>query len=147
MKNLEVLKVPDEESLKQCLKVREEVFVVEKGVPKEIEVDGYDCLDKMCDHFLIKYQNSNVGTIRCLHTTGDSIRVQRFCFLKGQRGLGFGKAVMKYIENYYKERGIKTIEMDAKYEVHGFYEKCGYRKNSEVFLEVNIEHIKMIKNF
>lgn len=32
-------------------------------------------------------------------------------------------------------------------EIHGFYEKCGYRKNSEVFLEVNIEHIKMIKDF
>lgn len=146
MKNIEVLKVMDEESLKQCLKVREEVFVVEKGVSKGIEVDEHDCLDKLCDHFLIKYQNNNVGTIRCLHTTGDIIRVQRFCFLKEQRGIGLGKTVMKYIENYYKKLGIKTIEMDAKYEVHGFYEKCGYSKTSDVFLEVNIEHIKMMKN-
>ena len=145
MKNIEVLKVVNKDMLKQCLKIREEVFTLEKGVPKEIEVDEYDCLNGLSNHFLIKSQNNDIGTIRCLCILKDTIKIQRFCFLEEYRGLGFGKIVMEYIENYYRNQGIRKIEMDAKYEVFGFYEKCGYERVSDIFMEVNIEHVKMMK--
>ena len=109
------------------------------------EGDEYDCPSKSCDHFLIVLGKNDVGTIRCLYTENKNIQIQRFCFLKEYRGLGFGRIVMEYIEDYYKNRGISGIELDSKYEVYGFYEKCGYEKVSEVFIEANIEHIKMRK--
>ena len=145
MKNIEIYNVEDKNVLERCLEIRDKVFSVEKGVPKEIEVDQFDCLNESCSHFLIRYQNKDVGTIRCLYTSKDTVRIQRFCFLKEYRGLGLGKSVIEYIEHYYKKQGFAAVEMDAKYEVCGFYEKCGYKKVSDVFIEANIEHIKMMK--
>ena len=145
MENIEICKVVDTDSLERCLEIRNRVFTIERGVPQKIEVDQYDCLNKSCTHFLVKHQKDDIGTVRCLYTANGNIQIQRFCFLKEYRGLGLGKIVIEYIEDYYKAQGIKIIEMDAKYEVFGFYEKCGYEKVSGVFIEANIEHVKMMK--
>jgi len=143
--DLEICLADNSYDLKQCLEIRNTVFVLEKGVPKEIEVDEYDCLNKSCDHFLIKYKGNAVGTIRCFYISGNAIKIQRFCFLKEYRKLGLGKAVMEYIENYYGKRGMTQMMLDAKYEVYGFYEKCGYKRVSDIFMEAGIAHVKMMK--
>lgn len=145
MENIEIYKAVDADALNRCLEIRNRVFTLERGVPKEIEVDEYDCPSKSCDHFLLIFGKNDAGTIRCLYTENNNIQIQRFCFLKEYRGLGLGRIVMEYIEDYYKNRGISGIELDSKYEVCGFYEKCGYEKVSEVFIEASIEHIKMRK--
>lgn len=145
MNNLEITKVEDKTSLNECLKIRNKVFVKEKNVPKEIEVDKYDTLDNECDHFIIEYKNKYVGTLRCLHENNNIIKLQRFCFFKEYRNLGLGKQALEYIENYYKLKNKKIIKMNAKYQVYKFYEKCEYKNNSEVFIEADIEHIEMIK--
>ena len=145
MENIEICKVIDTDSLERCLEIRNRVFTIKKGVPQKIEVDQYDCLNKSCTHFLVKHQEDDIGTGRCLYTANGNIQIQRFCFLKEYRGLGLGKLVIEYIEDYYKAQGIKIIEMDAKYEVSDFYEKCGYEKVSGVFIEANIPHVKMMK--
>ncbi len=145
MNNMEVCKANNMSALERCLKIRDKVFTCEKGVPKEIEVDEYDSLNEKCNHFLIEYKGADIGTIRGLYTSKTTIKIQRFCLLKEYRGLGLGKAVIAHIENYYKNIGVVKIEMDAKYNVAGFYEKCGYKIISDVFIEANIEHIKMMK--
>lgn len=144
--DLEIIKVENIENLNECLKIRNEVFIKEKNVPKEIEVDEYDYLNNKCDHFIIEYEKKKIGTLRCLNVDSNIIKIQRFCFLKEYRKLGLGKATLNYIENYYRQKNKKKIIMDAKYGVYKFYEKCGYEKNSDVFIEANIEHIRMIKN-
>lgn len=146
MEKIEICKVDSTDMLERCLEIRANVFTFEKGVPKEIEVDQHDRPDQSCDHFLVRYGNRDVGALRCPHTTTETIRLQRFCFLKEYRGLGLGKNVMAYLEDFYKSRGFKRIEMDAKYAVSGFYEKCGYEKVSDVFIEADVEHIKMRKH-
>lgn len=145
MKDLEIIKVENKNDLDKCLNIRESVFTKEQGVSKEIEVDEYDSLNNNCIHFLIKYKNVDVGTLRCLFQENNTIKLQRFCFLKEYRNLGIGKKILNYIENYYKEYGNKLIKLDAQYQVYKFYEKCGYIKNSEIFIEANIKHIEMIK--
>ena len=67
-------------SLERCLKIRNSVFIVEKGVPEEI--DEYDSLNEMCAHFLVRYQNTDVGTVRCLGTSEGTLKIQRFCILR-----------------------------------------------------------------
>lgn len=145
MKDLKIIKVENKNDLDKCLNIRESVFTKEQGVSKEIEVDEYDSLNNNCIHFLIKYKNVDVGTLRCLFQENNIVKLQRFCFLKEYRNLGIGKKTLDYIENYYKEYGSKLIKLDAQYQVYKFYEKCGYIKNSEIFMEANIKHIEMIK--
>ena len=145
MKDLKIIKVENKNDLDKCLNIRESVFTKEQGVSKEIEVDEYDSLNNNCILFLIKYKNVDVGTLRCLFQENNIVKLQRFCFLKEYRNLGIGKKTLDYIENYYKEYGSKLIKLDAQYQVYKFYEKCGYIKNSEIFMEANIKHIEMIK--
>ncbi len=141
---LEILRVTDEGMLSECLKIREEVFTGEKNVPKDIEVDGLDVINGRCTHFLIKADGGNAGTLRCLELSGDTVRLQRFCFLRKYRGQGLGRLTLQYIENCYKNRS--RIVLDAQIDASGFYERCGYEKVSDVFMEAGIPHIKMMKN-
>ena len=146
MKNLEIVYVENENDLKECLKIRNEVFIKEKNVPKEIEVDYYDILNEICNHFLIKYEDKNIGTFRCVYEDDNTIKLQRFCLIKEFRNLGIGKKSLNYIENYYKSKNLKYITLNSKYNVSKFYEKCGYKKISKTFIEANVKHIKMKKN-
>lgn len=145
MEHIKVLKIKDTNLLQDSLEIRKKVFTDEKLVPIDIERDQYDKLSDLCDHFIVIYNNIKVGTFRCLGTGENKIQLQRFCFLKEYRNLGLGRKTLSFIEKFYKEKGINEIMMDAKYQVSKFYEKCGYIKQSEVFMEAGIEHIKMSK--
>lgn len=145
MKDVEIFQAVDSELLERCLHIRNQVFTLEKGIAHEMDVDRFDCLGPLCSHFLIRYREHDVGTIRFVYLSRDTVQIQRFCFLKAYRGLGLGKAVMQYSEAYYQDRGFSAIELDAKYEARGFYEKCGYQTISDVFMEVNVAHVKMRK--
>lgn len=145
MEKPELLQADTLPLLEQCLAIRKQVFSVEKGIPHDIDRDEYDRPDSPCLHYLIRFQGENVGTLRCLPLSGNTIRIQRFCFYKSFRGLGLGRAVMEEIEQRTRRDGTRTIVLDAKCAVSGFYEKCGYRAASGVFWEAGVEHIKMEK--
>ncbi len=131
--------------LELCLYVRDTVFTVEKNISKRIEVDEHDILDGICDHFLLECDGKPVGALRCMHVNGTTVKLQRFCILKEFRQLGFGKEMLEAVEAHYKNNSFSEIELDAKYEAYGFYEKYGYRKVSDVFEEAGIPHVKMVK--
>lgn len=146
MHNLEIQKAATAADINRCLNIRRNVFVLEKGVPEEIEMDEYDCPNNDCTHFLIRYNNADVGTLRCLCLSREAVKIQRFCILSSCRGLGIGKETMEYIEALYKNLGVSVIEMNAKFEVSAFYEKCGYKTVSDTFTEAGVVHVKMVKN-
>ena len=145
LENISIIPVRNTDELGRCLKIREAVFVIEKGVPKDVEVDEQDRLSGRCSHFLIRCRKKDAGTIRCLDTAEKTIRIQRFCFLKQFRNLGYGRAVLKFIEDRYRKMGKTKAELNAKYEARGFYEKCGYKKVSGVFMEAGVQHVAMMK--
>jgi len=125
--------------------IRNNVFTIEKNVPKEIEVDEFDCLDGRSDHFLIRLDGENAGTLRCVDLSEDTVRLQRFCLEKRFRKRGLGKKLLEYAEKYYCEKGKKRIKMDAQLEAEGFYGKCGYQRVSDIFMEAGIQHVEMTK--
>ncbi len=145
MDGVEIVHVTDNALLEACMQIRHNAFTIEKNVPKEIEVDGYDCLDGRSGHFLIRLDGENAGTLRCVDLTGDTIRLQRFCLEKRFRKKGLGRKLLGYVEGYYREKGKKHIKMDAQLEAAGFYEKCGYQRVSDIFMEAGIQHVKMTK--
>ena len=145
MRNLEIQKAESLTDIDRCLRIRRNVFVMEKGVPEDIEMDEYDCPNNDCTHFLIRYNNADVGTLRCLRFSPEAVKIQRFCILSSCRGLGIGKKTMEYIEALYKDLGVSVIEMNAKFEVSAFYEKCGYKIVSDTFTEAGVVHVKMVK--
>lgn len=141
-----IKKILDTKDLKEALAIRNEVFTIEKGVPKDIEVDWLDNLNTNCDHFLIIYKENNVGAFRCYKIDDDTVKIQRFCLLSKYRHLGIGREVLNKLTSYYQKEDKKKIILDAKYSVYPFYEKSGYKKVSDIFIEAGIEHVKMEKD-
>ncbi len=145
MKSIEIIVAHDSDTLARCLRIREAVFIVEKGVPKEIETDSLDCLDGACSHVLVCCDGEDVGALRCAYTAEGIVRIQRFCVLQAYRGSGIGKHALEQVESHCR-RGCRAVELDAKLAAAGFYEACGYKTVSAPFVEAGVPHVKMAKD-
>lgn len=143
---MEIVTADTQEKLEQCLRIRHEVFTLERKVPEEIEVDLHDCLNAEYRHFLIRDNGKYVGAFRCEAIDPGIVRIQRFCVLKAHRDKGLAREALALTEELYRRERKTRIELDAKYEVCGFYEKCGYVRESSVFEEAGIPHVKMAKD-
>ena len=132
------------DKIDECVKIRTEVFVIEQGVPPELEVDGFDAAGAPCDHFLIVDEGEPVGTFRCIFE-GGAVHVGRLCVKKEKRHRGYGRAALEFIEKYYGARGYEKLTLGAQCTAIPFYEKCGFSVVSDVFLDAGIEHRKMEK--
>ena len=135
------------EELDTALNIRRIVFVQEHNVPEDIELDEFDTLDSGCVHILAFYKNKPIGTLRANLTIKDKVKIQRFCFLPEYRKSGFGKQLLEFTENQLLKKGYKYFFLEAKFSVHPFYEKCGYKKVSDIFYEVGVPHVKMVKEY
>lgn len=58
---------------------------------------------------------------------------------------GIGQLLVAASENFSRENGFEMIELNARDTAIPFYEKLGYQKEGNMFVEVNIPHFKMIK--
>ena len=84
----------------------------------------------------------------CLLTaTGPkTVRLRQMAVVSGLQGKGIGKVLMQFAENIARDRGYNKIMMHARKTAVGFYEKLGYRKTSDMFEEVTLEHYVMEKD-
>ncbi|MBD5084297.1 MAG: GNAT family N-acetyltransferase [Clostridiales bacterium] len=141
---IDVIPAQTPEDLDRCFAVRHAVFCIERGVSPSIERDEWDTLSPTRTHFLIQEDTADIGALRCRYT-GDTAVIQRFCVLKEYRAGGRGRTALKAVEDWCRAAGLRRVELDAKFEVRGFYEKCGYRSISDPFEEAGIPHVKMAK--
>ena len=142
---LTLLLAKTQAELDQCLSIRHAVFCVEKGVSPELERDEWDVLNAGYDHLLLLSDETPAGALRCRHSGGGTVQLQRFCILQKYRKNGWGRQAVRLIEDHCRQTGIQQIHLDAKFEVYGFYEKCGFQKTGLPFEEAGIPHIKMTK--
>lgn len=138
----QVQKVHNEVQLRVCLKIREEVFIQEQAVDRDIEIDEHDVLkDTRCTHYLLIVNGMPIGTARALIKEG-SIKIQRFAILKKERKSGHGSYFIQEIERI--TNGQHFI-LSAQEHAIPFYEKNGYSIVSDSYLEANIRHKDMEK--
>ena len=83
-----------------------------------------------------------------LHAVGTDVGQVRYMAVKESlRGRGLGQAVLDEIERLAKQQGMRTIVLDAREEVAGFYLRNGYVATGDghtLFGEVR--HTKMEKS-
>lgn len=142
---LEIKIIKTTSDLEKALNIRRTVFVEEHNVPEDIELDEFDTLEANCLHFLALYNNKAIGTLRANLTIKDKVKIQRFCLLPEYRKSGFGKLLLDFAEKELFKKGFTYFFLEAKFSVHPFYEKCGYKNVSDIFYEVNVPHVKMEK--
>ncbi len=117
--------------------VREQVFMIEQKVPKELEWDG---LDSHAVHLLARdWAGNPIGTVRML---GDG-HLGRMAVLAPWRGCGVGAALLKTIIATAKSVGMKKIDLDAQLQAIGFYERHGFTAEGPEFMDAGIPHRHM----
>lgn len=64
-----------------------------------------------------------------------------------KRGMGLGyKIMMEGICTAREKYGLTRLRIGAQQYAQGFYEKCGFVRASEPYLEDGIPHIEMVRN-
>ncbi|MBM5811771.1 MAG: GNAT family N-acetyltransferase [Gammaproteobacteria bacterium] len=116
--------------------LRREVFVLEQGVPEELE---WDDTDPVSVHVLATVNREPVGTGR-LSPTG---KIGRMAVKAGLRGRGVGSTILKLLLQEACRRSLHEVWLHAQLSAVSFYEKHGFRCEGEVFDEAGIPHRRM----
>ena len=123
--------------MKTAHDIRYKVFVIGQNCPEHIEWE----FEQESTHFIVFDNEEAVATARH-RKTKNGYKLERFAVLERKRGNGYGHIILKAIlEDLSIFNG--NIYMHAQLDVIPFYEKMGFEKEGDIFIEANIMHYKM----
>ena len=130
--------VTTDQEYKDCLYIREKVFIKEQKINKKLE---YDDKKVSAIYIVAKINLIAIGTAR-YRSTEIGMKLERFAVLKEYRGLGVGKSLVSFLVKILKSE--KNLYLNSQKKVAGFYEKLGFKIRGDVFYEAKIPHYKMV---
>lgn len=133
---IEVSKITKAEDLKTAFAIRRQVFVIDQNVNADAEEEGND----VATHYLASVNDLPAGTARW-RKTKDGYKLERFAVLNAYRGTGVGGALVQALLADLPE-GARAY-LHAQVRASKFYEKNGFTTFGPLFVEENIEHVKM----
>lgn len=126
--------------LYQILKVRSEVFVVEQNCPY-LDIDGKD---QMSIHVMLKEDEEIVGYVR-VYPSNVKLgygQIGRVLSTKRKKGIG-ARVFQEGINICHDILHTDHIYIEAQEYAIPFYQRFGFKQDSEIFLEDNIPHVQM----
>lgn len=117
--------------------LRVEVFVVEQGVPIELE---WDEADEVSTHAVAYDEAGQVIATGRLLPDG---HIGRMAVRKSARGQGIGSEVLAALLQEAKHRQFHVLVLHAQTHAVDFYTKHGFQIEGDEFLEAGIPHRRM----
>lgn len=121
--------------------VRIAVFVDEQQIPREEELDEHDSSAIHCVGYL---KDAPIAAGRLVVNDGYG-KIGRMAVLKEHRGAGYGAMVLEALEREGAVRGVREFRLSAQLSARGFYDRLGYVGDGDIYDEVGIPHIAMVK--
>ena len=137
MKGVRIEVVGWDEAEARVMPVRTGVFVVEQGVPAEIERDAFDAV---CRHAIARDAGGRVVATGRLLPDG---HIGRMAVRRAARGAGVGGAVLQALIAEAARRGLREVALAAQTHALDFYLRHGFEAVGEVFMEAGIPHRAM----
>lgn len=135
--NVHVLPVEWRTHADALRRIREQVFIVEQQVPKDLE---WDDEDEQALHVLaVNEAGQPLGCARLLA----SGQIGRMAVLADQRGTGLGRRLLDEAIEQAKSRGLARVHLHAQTQAVGFYRKAGFLPEGGEFMEAGIPHQTM----
>ncbi|WP_169259260.1 GNAT family N-acetyltransferase [Aromatoleum diolicum] len=117
--------------------LREQVFVVEQGVPAALERDANDPL---CRHAVAASADGCViGTGRLLPDG----HIGRMAVAAQSRDRGIGGLILEALVEEAARRGFAEVALNAQIAAVDFYLRHGFAPEGDIFIEAGIEHQTM----
>jgi predicted GNAT family N-acyltransferase len=108
-------------------------------VPIEEEIDAHDPL---CVHAVAYDEHGRALATGRLLPDG---HIGRMAVLKGARGQGLGRAVLKALAQQARQQGFGEVVLSAQTHAQGFYLRQGFVAEGAEYLDANIPHVLMRK--
>lgn len=117
--------------------LRVDVFVIEQGVPAELE---WDEADEVSTH-AVAYDDAGaaVATGRLLPDG----HIGRMAVLKSARGRGIGSRVLHALIDEARRHGHRAVVLHAQTHALAFYARHGFIERGDEFMEAGIPHLEM----
>ena len=128
----------------QIVQLRIAVFIIEQDCP----YPDLDDLDQESQHVWIKNQNEIVSYLRITPPGSRFIEpsLGRIVTKQNYRSKGFAENLIKQAINHICAEEPEAIRISAQSYLEKYYEKFGFFKASDEYLEDNIPHIEMLLN-
>lgn len=124
----------------RVMPLRMQVFVLEQGVPAEIELDAFDPVSR---HAVAATPDGAViGTGRLLPDG----HIGRMAVAAGRRGAGVGSALLAALIDEAGARGLRRVVLNAQVQAMEFYRRHGFVEEGEPFVEAGIAHRTMARS-
>lgn len=127
------------DDISDALKIRNDVFVEELNMTDEPEEDENDELSL---HLVLYDDGLPIATGRVYHD-GKTFRIGRCAVLKEKRGIGVGDMLVKLLLLKAFEYNPSQVIISSRAVQSPFYEKYGFKKFGEQYMEAGEPHIKM----
>lgn len=137
MTRIVVRQVSEPADLKLAFAIRHEVFVTGQNCPADLEEGGNDT----AVHFLAWCNDVPAGAGR-YRKTDKGFKLERIAVLEKFRRLGVGDALVKAFLEYLDGEG--TIYLHSQLAAVGLYTHNGFVKEGDLFIEAEMEHVKMV---
>ena len=126
--------------VREALRVREQVFCREQGVPLTEEHDG---LDDDALHLLALVDSERIiGTLRLL-LAGEVAKIGRVAVERDWRRRGIAARMLGAAVALARQRGCQEARLASQLAAKGLYERAGFTVVSEQFEEAGIAHVWM----
>jgi len=124
-----------------AMAVRSEVFIVEQAVPEDIELDDMDAVSL----HVVAYGSNGapVGTGRLLPDG----HIGRMAVRRHARGARIGARLLQTLIDEARGLGHKQVALHAQVRARGFYEAHGFCAQGSEFVEADIPHLLMVREF
>lgn len=123
--------------------IRNEVFVEEQRIPKELE---WDAADASCVH-AVAYNRFGMalGTGRLLEHAPGVSKIGRMAVRQSLRGGAIGRALLDRLADCARRRGDRELLLHAQTSAAGFYARAGFTARGKPFEEAGIAHVEMVR--
>ena len=130
------------EELYDVLSLRQRVFIIEQ----DCFYEDLDYFDQEANHLLLYRDNKLIGYSRVFQPgiKYDAASIGRIVIDLGFRGKGYGRDITQESIQFLKNNFPGSdISISAQYRLVDFYEDLGFEREGSVYLEDDIDHIKM----
>ncbi|QDT14916.1 GNAT family N-acetyltransferase [Alienimonas californiensis] len=97
-------------------------------------------------HFGLFDAESLLACVVAVPLAPGDVKLRQMAVRPDAHGQGLGRRLMEAVEQELTGRGVSRVTLHARATAVGFYEKLGYRRVGEEFVEVTIPHFKMQKD-
>jgi N-acetylglutamate synthase-like GNAT family acetyltransferase len=127
---------------RKMLLLREAVLRKPLGLklsPEELQKDVSD------HHIAALLEDAVVGCLVLMPLPDKTIKMRQVAVLSDKQRSGIGKSLILWTEDFSRSLGFSRIILHSRETAVGFYEKLGYKKTGQPFIEVTLPHWAMEK--